>query len=355
MTTTPDPIALLKEMVGIPSVSGSEEKLASFVFDWATSAGLAAERRGRNVVIFIGRRGGPQLLLNSHLDTVPPSPGWGADPFRATEGGGRITGLGANDAKGSVAAILCAVARLRDETLPGEVVAILTVNEEGDGEGGLRSLIGELGRLDAAVIGEPTGLEVCRAQKGLLVLRVLTSGVARHAAHAHRLPGKNAVVEAARAILAIEGWRPGAVSPLLGPATCEVTMIEGGERHNVVPDACSFTLDIRTVPGLETNAVVEEIRSRTGARVEILNDCWRPFETAEGEPIVRAALKASGRSAAVGSSTMSDAAWTGHLPTIKVGPGQTERSHTAGEYITVEELLEGTTFYERLIREYFGC
>lgn len=352
--TDPEPVDLLRELVATPSPSGGEEAVASLVASWSSARGLAAERAERNVVIRIGRGRGPRLLLNSHLDTIAPVAGWPHDPFTPTERDGRISGLGANDAKGSVAAMLAAAASLDAAALPGQVVLALTVDEEiGGGGDGLERLVGSLGPLDAAVIGEPTGLDICCAQKGLLILEVETAGEARHAAHAHRLQGANAITEAARAILAVDGWHPGPEHPLLGPPTCHVTTIEGGTRRNVIPDRCVFCLDIRTVDEGANEAIVAEVARRTGARVRIRSDRMRPFSTDRSSPLVNAARHARPQARLVGSATMSDAVWTRHLPTIKVGPGASERSHTAGEYITRQELADGAGFYGRLVEEFF--
>jgi len=251
-----------------------------------------------------------------------------------------------------VAAMLCAVAGLSADDLPGQVVLALTVDEEiGGGGDGLERLVGELGRLDAAVIGEPTSLDICVAQKGLLILEVESAGVARHAAHAHRLPGTNAVSEAARAITALDGWHPDAASEMLGPATCQITTVRGGTGLNKIPGHCRFTLDVRTVPGLETEELVQAVQARVGgeAAVTVLEDKLKPFETPVDAAIVRAARQVRPDARVVGSATLSDACWTRQWPTIKVGPGQTERSHTVDEFITVGELEAGVAFYAELI------
>ncbi len=354
MHSPPDPVALLKELVTIPSPSGDEGALAVLIVERASSLSLQPEMCGRNVVIRVGPENGPRLLLNSHLDTVAVVAGWSHDPFTPEEREGSISGLGANDAKGCVAALLCAVAGLAADDLPGQVVLALTVDEEiGGGGDGLERLVSELGRLDAAVIGEPTSLEICVAQKGLLILEVESVGVARHAAHAHRLPGANAITAAARAVLALDGWSPSEDHPLLGPVTCHVTTIAGGTRRNVIPDRCAFCLDIRTVDERDNARIVDEVRRLTGTEVRVRSDRLRPFSTSTDSALVRAAQRARPQASLVGSATLSDAVWTRHLPTIKVGPGATERSHTAGEYITRDELAEGVDFYGRLIEEYF--
>ncbi len=350
-----DPVALLKELIAVASPSGCEARLAALVRQRAGECGLSAEMIGRNVVIRAGAGNGPTLLLNSHLDTVAPVAGWRQDPFLPRLDGERISGLGANDAKGCVTALLCAVTAAAAEPLPGRLVLAFTVDEEiGGGGEGLEWLIGRLGHLDAAVIGEPTSLDICRAQKGLLILEVTTTGDARHAAHAHRLPGRNAILEAARAVERLEAWQPGHEHPLLGPLTCEVTTIEGGSRRNVIADRCTFCLDLRTVDGIGTAELVRRVQEISGSEVRVRSDRMQPMETSAGSALVAAAQRARPDAELIGSATMSDAVWTRHLPSIKVGPGVTERSHTAGEWITVEELQDGVTFYRQLITEYFG-
>ncbi len=352
--TNIDPIGLLETLVGIPSVSENEEQVANAVHAWALEHGLRAERAFRNVVIRLGEGNGKRLLLNSHLDTVAPVDSWQTDPFSPVRDGDRIIGLGANDAKGCVTAMLAAAAKLNDSDIPGEVILALTVEEEtGGAKNGLMNLLPTLGNLDAVVIGEPTDLAICVAQKGLLILEVETAGVARHAAHAHRIGGANATVEAARAIVALADWKPGPDHSLLGPTTCQITTIEGGTKRNVIPDRCVFCLDIRTVPGVSTEELIDDVRERTGAEVHVRSDRMEPFETDEGAGIVLAARRARPNAEIIASATMSDAVWTRHLPTIKMGPGRTERSHTAGEYITKDELLDGVAFYEQLVKELF--
>jgi acetylornithine deacetylase len=350
-----DPVPLLEQLVSIPSISGQEKQLADQIWTIATQRGLRTERRGRNLVITAGRSGGKRLLFNTHLDTVAPVASWKTDPFTPVATDLGIIGLGANDAKGCIASMLCAVHRSAQTDLPGEVVLALTVDEEiEEVNEGLEILIGELGKLDAAVIGEPTDLDICRAQKGRIVLEVETSGRARHAAHAHKIGGKNAVVEAAKAIVALQGWKPNEDHPLLGSPTCEVTTVTGGEKQNVIPDRCLFCLDIRTTNDTPASHFVPTIEAITGGIVHIVSDRLKPFETDENADIVKAAKTARPGAAVVASSTMSDAVWTRHLPTVKIGPGKTERSHTAGEYITLDELNQGVAFYEKLIHAYFA-
>lgn len=355
---------LLVRLVETPSLSGQEDAAVELVLQFAHARGMDVTKVGRNAVITVGppsprlrRKGAPggrRLLLNSHLDTVPPAAGWETDPWTVKQDGDRLIGLGANDAKGSVASMLTAAAQLHDEGWrDGQIVLALTVQEETGGEG-LERIVDGLGPLDAAVIGEPTSLQVCRAQKGLVILKVTTRGDARHAAHAHLLPGDDAIRLAARAIERLPAIPPFPEHELLGPTTCQVTKVRGGERHNVIADRCEFVLDVRTVPAASTEQLVAWVEKETGGEVRIHSDRLKFFETKAGEPIVDAALRATGNTQSIGSATLSDAVWTRHLPTVKVGPGDTCRSHTAGEYVTRSELLAGCAAYEALIREFFA-
>ena len=187
-----------------------------------------------------------------------------------------------------------------------------------------------------------------------MVLEVETSGLARHAAHAHSIEGGNAVVEAAKAVLALEDWTPGDTHPLLGSPTCEITTIAGGDKQNVIPDKCVLCLDIRTTDDAPARDYIGTIEKITGGVVRVLSDRLKPFETNENSRIVSAARLARPHAPIVASATMSDAVWTRHLPTVKIGPGKTERSHTAGEYITFDELGDGAAFYEKLVQAYFA-
>lgn len=345
---------LVADLVAVPSLSGKEHDAAQLVARWAESQRLAVSWNGPNVIVTVTGGKGPRVLLNSHLDTVAPVAGWETDPFVPQTNNGKIVGLGANDAKGCASSMLCAVAGVAKRgKLNGEIVLALTVEEETGGKG-LEAIIGALGHFDAAVIGEPTGLNICVAQKGLVLLEIVTDGTARHAAHAWRIPGKNAVIEAAKAITKLEGWQPGAAHPLLGPVTCEVTKIDGGTRSNVIPDRCIVTLDVRTVPGMTPESVAKLVAARTGTQVRVRSGRLEPMETDPSAPIVSHAKRVLPKAPLIGSATLSDAVWTRHIPTIKVGPGETDRSHTAGEYVTLDELNAGVEFYTNLLTSYLA-
>lgn len=340
-------VELTRALVRIPSVSGGE---AACVERLREELGAFAPRvSGRN--LYAARGEGPRtLLLNSHTDTVPASKEWTADPFAAELTGGRIVGLGANDAKGPLAAMVVAFARAR---LPrgARLVLAATCDEETGGQG-LGALRPELPPLDAAVIGEPTALEVCCAQRGLLRVRVVAKGRRAHAARPWQ--GENAISKAVRDVLALESLPLPAPHPLLGPATLQVTMISGGVKVNVVPPECAFEVDARTLPALPNRALLERIRAAVGGEVTLVSERMAPVETAPDAPIVRAALAAAGREAPTGFGGVSDLFHVRDVPGVVLGPGRSEQSHAADEWIEVEMLERGVEVYAGTIERFFA-
>lgn len=360
MSRTPGPEALLSDLVAIPSPSGAESASADFIETTARAAGLDVERIGDSVLCAV-ERGAPRVLFNTHHDTVPVGEGWRGDPFdgawRAIEGERTLVARGANDAKASVAAMLTAAvafARGRPGEAPGTLLLAITACEETTNVG-MTSVLARLAERglapDGGVTGEPTGLEVVRAQSGLCVLEAAWTGKACHAAHVARVDHENALLAAARALaplpdhFVLEGRHP-----LLGASTLVVTMLHAGERHNAVPDRATAVFDGRTAPPHSAADCAALLSARLpGADVRIKSDRLRAVETADDHPLVAAALAATGRTRAIGSSTMSDMALLAGLPAVKCGPGETARSHTANEFVRERELLAGTAAYTALI------
>jgi acetylornithine deacetylase len=341
---------LLTQLVGTPSVSGQEQSIADQVQSLLEGWGAAVQRQGNNLWTEVGR-GAPRLLLNSHLDTVPACAGWDTDPHTPNWQGDRLHGLGANDAKGCVTAMLCAFQQLlHTPPTEGTVVLALTAEEETGGQG-LRTILDQLGPLDAAVVGEPTSLEVCAAQRGLLMLKVCVHGEAAHAAHAQL--GDNAIHKAARDIVKLAAMKFEGHA-FLGEARPQVTTIEGGRAKNQVPDACTYWVDLRTTPNLDHAQVAQEIASQLEGDVKVHSDRYQPKATDPGHPIVQAALHAAGRKSPVGSVTTSDWAFLGSIPAVKVGPGDTHRSHRPNEYVFLSEVEAGSAFYTGLVASYFA-
>jgi len=344
-----DPAALLESLVSIPSISGAEGPVADYLFKLLSVEGFKVQRHGHSLWFQVGE-GRPRLLFVSHLDTVPPCEGWTTNPWTPRWDGEKLHALGANDAKGCVATLILTAKRLKEEGhLQGSALFAFTAEEETDGRG-IRELMPLLQPLDAAVVCEPTGLQVCIAQRGELVLRCKAKGVSAHVGHAHE--GVNAVAMAARDMVKLESMTFDA-HDLLGSTYPVVTEISGGRAHNQVPDRCEFYVALRTTPNLRVSEIVARIAAELESEVTIHYDNYLPQATEAHEPIVQAALEAAGLSEGIGSSTASDWAFLGQVPAVKAGPGDTHRSHRPDEWLALEECLKGVAFYRSLADAYF--
>jgi acetylornithine deacetylase len=347
-----DAVELLRELVRIPSESGREDAIAGRLEALFVDLRWKPVRSGRNLHVMLGSSG-PLLLLGSHTDTVPAGEGWTHAPLGAELHDGRVWGRGSNDAKGCLTAMIVALARTcRDGGLPGpgRVCLAATCEEEIAGAG-LERLIRELPRPDAAVVGEPTALQPAVAQRGLVLLELTAQGRSAHVAWGN---GINAIEIAARDVLALSELRFAREHPVLGRTTLHVTQVAGGTRHNVVPDRCQLVVDIRTTPAYTPEEIVTEVRNVVQSEVRVRSQRLRPVATEATAPIVRAALQAQPGSRPYGSATLSDWVFLDGIPTVKVGPGDSRRSHTPDEYLEVHELEAGVGFYERLMHAYFG-
>ena len=351
----PDVVALLKDLVRIPSLSGEEAAAADYVEDAVRRAGLPVQRFGDNVVFGIGD-GEDRLLLNSHLDVVPPVEGHPYDPFEAVEVEGRLYGRGTVDAKASGAAMTAAVLGLAAEGYRppgGRVLVALTTCEETGGDcNGMARLRAELPAPTAALVGEPTEMQPCVAQKGLLILHVHAHGKAAHVARAAL--GENAISRAARDILRLDAHRFARDDAFLGPPTLAVTMIDGGTARNIVPDRCSFFVDVRTTPAYTHEELTEEIAALLESDVRVHSERLVPCATAADARIVRACLQALPGATPFGSPTVSDWVHLHDVPTVKIGPGRSERSHTADEHIALAAVRAAVPAYQAIIKAYFG-
>lgn len=357
----PDPNALierLKRFVATRSVSREEGALASRVAGELTHAGLKIERDGNNVWCEIGDADRPRLLFNSHLDTVPPAAGWTADPWTPRCEAGRILGLGANDAKGCVCAMMEAGLALhrrlqRGDPLGGTLVLALTAEEETTGHG-LGDILPKLQPIDAGIIGEPTELTPMTAQRGLLILRCVATGRTSHPANTPQDTPNNAIVNAAEDIARLRAFDWGPAHPTLGRCHGHVTKIAGGVALNVVPDSCEFFVDIRTTPLQPHDDLVERLRRELRSAVHVRSQRLVPMETPDDAAIVQAVLRALPDKQPAGSPAMSDMVFLQGTPAVKIGPGSSPRSHTPDEFIGERELVDGAAAYTRIAREYFS-
>ena len=354
MSRLPDLPDLHRALVAIPSVSGNEARAADRVAAWMKAAGLKPVRSGRNVHAVIGK-GNPTLLINSHLDTVPPNPSWTLDPFKPKRVGDRLYGLGASDAKASVAAMLVSIPAFREiaKRRGGRIVLAFTCDEETGGQG-LEVLLPKLGRIDAALIGEPTACDPYTGQRGLVILKATARGRSAHASRPER--GLNAVAVAARDVLRLTGLPRFRSHPLMGPATVAPTMIQGGTRRNVIPGSCEFWIDIRTTPLYPNAGMVRRVSRLLESEVHVHSMRLDPVDTPVRERIVRAARAAhpAGKPGALmGTSDLVFCAKRG-IPGIILGPGLPRLSHAPDEYVTDAQLARAAVLYPRIADAYLS-
>ncbi len=354
MPTAPHPAAadrlaeavgLLRRLIATPSPSRGEEATADLLCAFFEERGLKPERVHCNVVVrtpaYDPAR--PTLLLNSHHDTVRPAAGYTRDPYAPTIEGDRLYGLGSNDAGASLVALTEAFLACADRTLPFNLLLALTAEEEVSGEHGIRALLPTLGRIDMAIVGEPTSLDAALGERGLVVLDCTARGRSGHAA---RDEGENALYIALEDIARLRTLRFERCSPLLGPVHIATTMISAGTQHNVVPDTCRFTVDVRTTEAYTNEETVELIRAAIRSEAEPRSTRIRASVIAEEHPLVRAAVAAG--AATYVSPTASDRTLM-PFPALKLGPGDSARSHTADEYVLVSEIGAGIDRYLQII------
>jgi acetylornithine deacetylase len=337
----------LAELVAIPSVSGQEKWLAERLEAILLEGGASVAQDGRNVFARRGQ-GSPCLLLTSHIDTVPPVDGWTSHPWNPEVVGDRLIGLGANDAKASVAAMLDAFLTAPPPAR-GTLLFAATCDEETGGDG-LEKLVPKLA-FDAAVIGEPNDFGVAVAQKGLVKLRLVARGKSGHAARPHL--AQNAIVAAANDVLAIEALAFEASDPFLGEPTAAVTMVKAGVSSNVIPDVCELTVDARTIHAFDNDRMIAAIRSAVSSDVEVLSARLKPVSGNPDWTIVKAALEAAPDRTVTGFQSVSDLAHLGGKPAIVFGPGTPEQSHKADESVSLSMLAQAPETYRRLIAAWF--
>jgi len=289
----------------------------------------------------------PSLLLNSHHDTVKASSDWQRDPFKPEITEDRLYGLGSNDAGASLVSLIAVFYQFYTrKDISHNLILAATGEEENSGAKGLKALLPELGQVDLAIVGEPTGMQLAIAEKGLIVLHCRARGKAGHAAHENH---DNAIVHACRDIQWFNTYRFQRVSDLLGPVKMTVTMIHAGQQHNVVPDQCEFTVDIRTNELYSHEDILDTITEAIDSEIVSSSLRLRPSHISELHPLVRAARKIGLQT--FGSATLSDQALLS-CPSVKIGPGRTERSHTADEFVYLQEIEDGIRKYGKLLETF---
>ncbi|HOY06903.1 MAG TPA: M20 family metallo-hydrolase [Saprospiraceae bacterium] len=339
-------VALLRRLIATPSFSREEAGTAVLLESFFQEKGIPAQRLQNNVWArnryFDASK--PTVLLNSHHDTVKPNAGYTRDPFAADIVDGKLYGLGSNDAGGPLVSLLAAFLYFYErKDLSFNLLYAATAEEEISGKNGVELLLPELGRIDCAIVGEPTQMHMAVAEKGLMVLDCTTHGQSGHAA---REEGDNALYKALADIDWFRHYRFPNVSELLGPVKMSVTIIQAGTQHNVVPDTCRFTVDVRVNELYTLEEVLETVRANVQAEVVPRSLRIRSTGIAPEHPLVRAGV-ALGRSS-YGSPTTSDKALM-PFPALKMGPGDSARSHTADEFIFLEEIENGIEGYVGLL------
>ena len=350
-----DSIALLRRMVRIPSESFHEEEVSEMIYGTLQGWGLAPERYGNNIVA-VGKgfdSSRKTLVLDAHIDTVAPSEGYTRDPYDPGDDENIVYGLGSNDDGGSVVAMIAVFRHFHNKSLPFNLVLSLNCEEERSGPGGACLLYGpdgptEVKDADWVIIGEPTGMKAATSERGLLVLDGIAEGVSGHAA---RNEGVNALYLAMEDIQALRSHIFGKVSPLMGDVSLNVTQINAGTAHNVIPDRCSFVVDIRPTEQYSNEEILNELQSICRSRLTPRNLKNRSSATFTGSPL----LKTTSRLGIEAFSSPTTSNWmrTGK-DAIKMGPGDSSRSHKADEYILCGEIEQSVEKYITFIENFYG-
>ncbi len=337
-----DAISLLKQMIETPSLSREEENTAQLINDFLEARGVKTQRIKHNVYAYNKHydEAKPTILLNSHHDTVKPNAGYTNDPFQAIVKDGILYGLGSNDAGGCLVSLIATFLYFYEqEDLKYNLVIAATAEEEISGRNGLELTLPALGKIDFAIVGEPTEMNAAIAEKGLMVLDCVAKGRSGHAA---REEGENALYKALKDIQWFKDYEFEHVSDTLGKMKMSVTVIESGTQHNVVPDTCKFVVDVRVTDAYQNLEVVDLIREHVDCEVTPRSTRLTSSGIDIEHPFVQAAIQHG--AITYGSPTMSDQAlFSGE--SIKMGPGKSERSHTADEFIYLLEIEEGIEKY----------
>lgn len=348
---TSDAVRLLEELIGIPSVSRDEGLAADLLAQRMGEYGLSYERKGNNIwsigAGYDDRR--KTILLNAHIDTVRLTASWKRDPFTATHEGDRLYGLGSNDCGGGLVSLLQvlraynAQAEQSASTQSYNLVFLASAEEEVSGQNGISLVLPLLPRIDVAIVGEPTGMQPAVAEKGLMVVDLTAHGRSGHAA---RGEGENAIYGLLDDLQWIRHYRFERISPLLGPTLMQATMIEAGTQHNVVPDLCKAVVDVRTNELYTNEEVLQFLKENLHCEVKARSTRLSSSSIALDHPLVRK-LITMGKTP-FGSPTLSDQALM-PFPSLKMGPGDSSRSHTADEFICISEIEDAIDTYLNLL------
>lgn len=343
---TNDAVTLLRELIAIPSISRNEGKAADKLAEYLNLWGLPFGREGNN--LWVGCQDWDNqrktVMLNAHIDTVRPVSTWTRDPFSPTLEGDKLYGLGANDCGGGLMATLQAYRIMLNRPRNYNILWVASAEEEVSGENGLTRVIPFLPPIDVAIVGEPTGMQPATAERGLMVIDGYAYGVSGHAA---RSEGVNAIYEALDDLLWLRDYQFRKKSELLGDTKLTVTVVESGTQHNVIPDLLHFVIDVRTNEFYQNEYVFEFLRKKMKkCKLQARSFRLHSSSIAADHPLVRRCLERGMKP--FGSPTLSDQAlmpW----PSLKLGPGDSARSHAADEYIMIGEIDEAINTYVSLL------
>ena len=333
-----DAIDLLQQLISIQSFSKEENGTADAIGQFLNSKNIDFQRKGNNIWAFNKHfnPAKPTILLNSHHDTVKPNPGWTKDPFKPEIQDGKLYGLGSNDAGGCLVTLIATFRYFYEKAdMPFNFIVAATAEEENSGFYGIESILEDLGAIDLAIVGEPTKMQMAIAERGLLVLDCVSYGKTGHAA---REEGENAIYKALSDIEWFRDYKFEKVSQFLGPVKMTVTVIKAGEQHNVVPSECHFVVDIRLTDQYTHQEVIDIIKQHAQSEIKPRSTRLKPSFISAEHPIVKAGLVMG--LTTYGSPTSSDQSVIPYT-SIKIGPGDSARSHTADEFIYLKEIEDG--------------
>jgi len=335
-------IDLLQDLIRNPSFSREEERTAEVLASFFKSKGIPIERKHNNLWVrnrnFSADK--PTILLNSHHDTVRPLSGWTKDPFLPTIEEDKLLGLGSNDAGGALVSLIASFLHYYEHNdLKYNLFLLASAEEEISGKQGVESVLADIGSIDFGIVGEPTKMQMAIAEKGLMVLDCVAEGIAAHAAGDS---GENAIYLAMEDIDWIKNYTFSLVSRLLGPVKMTTTMIESGTQHNVIPDVCKFVVDVRSTDAYSNEEVLQIMKDNMKSKVTPRSTRLQASSISEDHIVVKTAKRLGINT--FGSNTLSDQALMS-FPTVKIGPGDSLRSHTADEYIHLQEIREGIEKY----------
>lgn len=339
-------IELLKKLISTPSFSTEEDLTAAAIESFLAQHEVKTYRKLNNIWAYnkfydVSK---PTILLNSHHDTVKPNSGYSRDPFSADEENGKLYGLGSNDAGGCLVSLIAAFLYYYNKPdLTYNLCVAVTAEEEISGVNGIEIIMPEIGRLDFALIGEPTSLDLAIAERGLIVLDCTAHGKAGHAA---REEGDNAIYKALKDIEWFRTYQFPKISEIFGPVKMSVTLINSGSQHNVIPAKCEFTVDVRVTDTYRNEEIVEIVREHVRCDVKPRSVRLKSSSIDKDHPIVQAGLSFGRKT--YGSPTTSDQALL-DIPSLKMGPGDSARSHTADEFIYIDEIKEGIALYIKIL------